>query len=174
FNGVTYNLNRLQFISEIKPTGAVWLRLFGQIGDSIDYVNSRAGDFLYLRPSVEFKLGRHLNVNLRHDLERLSTMGDEIYQANLTQANLVYNFNVRTFVRAILQYRDVVRTPNLYLFPVEPKSNTLFTQFLFSYKINPQTVLFLGYSDNYLGLHRIDLTQTDRTFFVKIGYAWVL
>ena len=174
FNGVTYDLNRLQFISEIKPTGAVWLRLFGQIGDSIDYVNSRAGDFLYLRPSVEFKLGRHLNINLRHDLERLSTTGDEIYQANLTQANLVYNFNVRTFVRAILQYRDVVRDPNLYIFPVEPKSNTLFTQFLFSYKINPQTVLFLGYSDNYLGLHRIDLTRTDRTFFIKIGYAWVL
>jgi len=28
----------------------------------------------------------------------------------------------------------------------------VFTQFLFSYKINPQTVLFLGYSDNALGL----------------------
>lgn len=41
----------------------------------------------------------------------------------------------------------------------------------------PQTVLFLGYSDNRLGmlepeLIRTDLTQTDRTFFFKIGYAW--
>ena len=40
------------------------------------------------------------------------------------------------------------------------------------YKLSPRTVLFLGYSDNYLGMGRIDLTQTDRTFFVKIGYAW--
>ncbi len=174
FNEVTYNLNSLQFVSEIKPTGAIWLHLLGRIGDSIDYVNSRSADYLYLRPSVEFRLGRHLNVNLRHDLERLSLKGEEIFEANLTQARLVYNFNVRTFVRAIVQYRNVVRNPDLYLYPVDPKTNTLFTQFLFSYKINPQTVLFLGYSDNYLGLHRIDLTQTDRTFFIKIGYAWVL
>jgi hypothetical protein len=48
----------------------------------------------------------------------------------------------------------------------------VFTQILFSYKLNPQTVLFLGYSDNYFGETGIDITQTDRTFFVKLGYAW--
>jgi hypothetical protein len=77
-------------------------------------------------------------------------------------------------VRAILQYLDVDRDTELYRYPVQPETNRLFTQFLFSYKINPQTVLFLGYSDNYMGLRSIDLTQTDRTFFVKIGYAFVL
>ena len=174
FNGVTYDLDRLLVFSEIKPTGALRLTFFGSFGDSIDYANYRLAGYLGLSPSIEFRLGRHLNVNLRHDLQRLSLESDEIFQANLTQANLVYNFNVRTFVRAILQYRNVVRNTDLYLFPVEPKTNTLFTQFLFSYKINPQTMLFLGYSDNYLGLQRIDLTQTDRTFFVKVGYAWVL
>ncbi len=51
-------------------------------------------------------------------------------------------------------------------------TGTVFTQFLFSYKINPQTVLFLGYSDNSLGMQGIDITRTDRTFFLKIGYAW--
>ena len=49
---------------------------------------------------------------------------------------------------------------------------TLFTQFLFSFKLNPQTVFFLGYSDNYFGMNGLDITQSDRTFFVKIGYAW--
>jgi len=67
---------------------------------------------------------------------------------------------------------DVSRNPDLYLFPVLPKTQTLFSQFLFSYKLNPQTVLFLGYSDNYLGMTGIDIGQTDRTFFVKLGYAW--
>jgi len=33
-------------------------------------------------------------------------------------------------------------------------------------------VLFLGYSDNYLGMTGIDVTQKDRTFFMKVGYAW--
>jgi hypothetical protein len=55
---------------------------------------------------------------------------------------------------------------------VEEKTRTLFTQFLFSYKLNPQTVVFVGYSDNYLGLTDVDLSQLDRTFFVKLGYAW--
>ena len=35
-------------------------------------------------------------------------------------------------------------------------------------------MLFLGYSDNQLGLQGIDLTRTDRTLFFKIGYAWLL
>jgi hypothetical protein len=32
-------------------------------------------------------------------------------------------------------------------------------------------VLLAGYSDNYLGNQEIDLTQRDRTFFLKLGYA---
>jgi hypothetical protein len=57
---------------------------------------------------------------------------------------------------------------------VEPRSKRLFSQLLFSYKVNPQTVLLVGYSDNYSGLRDLNLTQTDRTFFLKLGYAWVL
>jgi hypothetical protein len=55
----------------------------------------------------------------------------------------------------------------------------LFSQLLFSYKINPTTVLFLGYSDNQFGGidadgRLIDLTRADRTFFFKVGYALVM
>ncbi len=57
---------------------------------------------------------------------------------------------------------------------MEPKTETLFTQLLFSYKLNARTVLFLGYSDNQLGLQDISTTRTDRTLFFKIGYAWIL
>ena len=32
-------------------------------------------------------------------------------------------------------------------------------------------MLFAGYNDNHLGNQDIDLTQSDRTFFMKIGYA---
>jgi hypothetical protein len=81
---------------------------------------------------------------------------------------------VRTFVRVIVQYTDLDRNVELYLDPVSSKTKTLFTQFLFSYKINPQTVLFIGYSDNHPGYKGIDITRTDRTFFLKIGCALVL
>jgi hypothetical protein len=143
-----------------------------QYGDTIDYNNARKAIGLNLLPSVEFSLGRHINVNFQHAFQRLSLEGDEIFTANLSQVRLIYNFNVRTFVRVIVQYLDVARNPDLYLFPTPDRMQTFFTQLLFSFKLNPQTVLFIGYSDNYLGMTDIDITQTSRTFFVKLGYAW--
>lgn len=73
-----------------------------------------------------------------------------------------------------LQYVDYHHSPELYTVPVDERFQHLFTQLLFSYKINPQTVLFVGYSDNHFGDHQTHLTQTDRTVFVKLGYAWVM
>lgn len=170
--GEYYDLNQVVFITEIKPMGGLRLNAVVQYGDTIDYSNARQAIGLNLLPSIEFSLGRHINVNLQHAFQRLTLEGEEIFTANLSQVKLIYNFSVRTFIRLIVQYLDLARNPNLYLFPVPDKTQTVFTQFLFSYKLNPQTVLFIGYSDNYLGLSNIDITQTNRTFFVKLGYAW--
>ena len=144
------------------------------MGDSIDYTNSRLARSWLLNPSIELGMGRHLNLNVSHIFERLSLEGEKIYHANLFQARVIYNFNVRSFVRATVQYTDIDRNTGMYFLPIEPHTRVLFTQFLFSYKINPQTVLFIGYSDNHLGFRGIDLTRTDRTFFLKIGYALVM
>jgi hypothetical protein len=78
------------------------------------------------------------------------------------------------FVRAILQYYDYRYNVSNYLAPVEPESKQFFTQLLFSYKINPRTVLFLGYSDNHFGAREYSISRRDYTFFAKIGYAWVI
>jgi len=68
----------------------------------------------------------------------------------------------------------VRRDPTLYHLPVDRKSRDLFTQLLFSCKINPQTVFYPGYSDSSFGDDRIDLLRASRTLFLKIGYAWLL
>ncbi len=167
-----YDLNQAVLFVEMKPVSGLRFNVVTQYGDTIDYSNARQAIGLNLLPSVEFSLGRHINVNFQHAFQRLSLEGDEIFTANLSQVRLIYNFNVRTFFRVIVQYLDVSRNPDLYLFPTPDKMQTIFTQFLFSYKLNPQTVLFIGYSDNYLGMMDIDITQTNRTFFVKLGYAW--
>jgi hypothetical protein len=172
FQGVLYDLTQAMFMSEVKPASGLQLNVGLQFGDKVDYQNAREADGLLLMLGTELGVGRHININFSHIWERLSLHGNQIYTANLPQLRLIYNFSVRTFVRAIFQYLDLDTNPGLYLFPVPPETKTFFTQFLFSYKLNPQTVLFLGYSDNYLGMQAIPLTQTDRTFFVKIGYAW--
>ena len=114
----------------------------------------------------------HLNIYLRQTFERLNVKPGRLYTANISHLRLVYQFNKRTFLRTIFQYRHYKRNVSLYIDEETPKDKGLFSQLLFSYKINPQTVLFLGYSDNYWGDHIDPLTQTDRTFFAKIGYAW--
>ncbi|MDG2374931.1 MAG: hypothetical protein P8M18_01145 [Woeseiaceae bacterium] len=58
---------------------------------------------------------------------------------------------------------------------VEVSSRRVGRQILYSYKLNPQTVFFLGYSDQHIEDDDLDdLMVTDRTYFLKIGYAWML
>jgi len=172
FNGTTYDMNRGEFFTQIKPSGSAWIQLYGLIGGDVDYDNSRPADSVLLQPIVELKLGRHLDLNFNHTLQRLNVEEGRLYTANLSQFRVIYHFNVRLFVRAILQYTDLNRNEGLYLSPVELHDSHLFSQFLFSYKVNPRTVLFVGYSDNYAGTDRYSLQQYNRTFFLKLGYAW--
>ncbi len=81
---------------------------------------------------------------------------------------------MRTFFRAILQHVLYDRHPESYTAAVDRRTQRLFTQLLFSYKLNPRTLLFLGYTDTYQGSQDYDLAQADRTVFAKLGYAWGL
>jgi hypothetical protein len=173
FDGVTYDIDRVESTFQIRPSGKIAFNFFGQVGDAIDFANSQAAEVVLLNPRAELKLSRPINIQFDHTYQRLNVADGTLFTANLSQIRVVYQFNVRMFVRAIIQYLNLTQNEALYTFPVDPETRTLFTQFLFSYKLNPQTVVFVGYSDNRLGLQQIDLLQTDRTFFLKIGYAFL-
>jgi hypothetical protein len=175
FDGILYDdLYEWEFFGQFQPSGAAKIELFALAADVVDFNNNQPAEETLLNPAVELKLGRHVNARLDHVLQQLDVEGGELFEANLTQLRLIYNFNVRTFVRAIFQHLDLEQDPELFSDPVEPETETLFTQLLFSYRLNARTVLFLGYSDNQLGLQDVGLTRVDRTFFMKIGYAWIL
>jgi hypothetical protein len=168
-------LDRIGVNLQAQPTGAFRISFSGLLGDSLDYSNLQRAELLHLQPAVEMKIGRRINAKLDHTLQQLDVEDGRLLSAKLTQVTLVYNFNVRSFVRSIFQHLDVSRDPQLYTAgEVSPQSDELFTQLLFSYKLNPQTVLFVGYSDRRVGTLDFSLTETDRTFFVKLGYAWIL
>ena len=99
----------------------------------------------------------------------------DLFTANLTDARLSYQFNNRSFVRWAVIYRDIERNPNNYIDDVTAHYKGFSTQLLYSYKVNPQTVFFAGYSDN--GYQDDDLSKiekTDRSVFMKMSYAWML
>jgi hypothetical protein len=178
WNGVSFDQQFVSAEVEMRPTGALYLHVSASAGDAIDLANTRAADKIELKPSIAWSVGRHLQLGLDHAYQRLDVDGGRLLEANLTQLKTVYQLNIRTFVRAILQYEDLTRNPDLFEDPVSKSEEQLFTQLLFSYKLNPQTVLFLGYSDNSFGStleeQTIGLTRSDRTLFFKVGYALVL
>ena len=171
WNGVTFR-ERFTYVSaDLRPSGSLGLSVSATVGDTIDFDHTRPGDLLRLRPAVSYNFGRHLQASLDHDLQRVKVDGGELLELNVTQLKTVYQFNIRTFLRAIVQYTDLTFDPVLFTAaPVPAEDRHLFSQLLFSYKINPTTVLFLGYSDNQYGGEDadgriLDLTRTDRTLF---------
>ena len=174
FQGVRYEHLRPNFFAVVKPSNGLSIQLFGRWGGGVDFSNGRkATQALQFGPQIDVNPVSQISIRLSYNLDQLSVEKGRLYRANLTQLRVLYHLNVRTFVRAILQYTDITRDPSLYGFAVDGHSRKLFSQYLFSYKLNPQTVLFAGYSDNALANQTADLLRQNRTFFVKLGYAWV-
>ncbi len=173
FTGIT----QLFFNASAAPVGALSVNFGGDWGDQVDQANARLGRQLTLRPRVSLRLGRKTDLSLQYSHQRMTRDGGTVFGADLTQLRAVYNFSVRSYLRAVVQYRDTERDAALYTRPISERSRTLFTQLLYSYKLNPQTVLFAGYSDDRDGLidaqgRDVPLRPLGRTFFLKLGYAF--
>ena len=158
----------------IRPFGDLDIEMDVSFGDAIDYSHARVGSRLDLTPEISVNLGKHIRIDFENEFTRFNVGGDRLYLANVSQMRFIYQLNSRMFVRSILQHVDLRRNQELYEDEIDPLSRQFFTQFLFSYKLNPRTVFYLGYSDNYEAYQHIDFTQSNRTVFLKIGYAWVL
>ena len=166
--------NYIYFYGEAKPTGLLSLYFEGRAGDQVDFANARQGQGLRLSPSVRLEPGRHLRLQLSHTYATLDAHGGRVFTARVTELRTTYQFSLRTFARLVTQHFSVDRDPALYEATVDRRSQDLTNQLLFAYKVNPQTVLFLGYSDSSLADDRVDLTRQSRTLFFKLGYAWQL
>ena len=156
------------------PAGDLQIGASAVVGNQIDYANARLGSRFRINPWLSYNLGRHIRLAFSHNFERMRVSDARLYTANISQLTAVYQFNVRTFFRTILQYVNYDYNPDNYTFEQDSEDRRLFTQLLFSYKFNPRTVMFLGYADNYRGNQDYSITQSDRTFFIKLGYAWTL
>jgi hypothetical protein len=175
FDGVTYDgQDRGELFFNARWTGSFTSSVQGNFGDAVDHDNGGEGRLFHVVPGITWDFGRHLHLQLDHTYERLNVDGGTLYRANLTQARLVYQFTVRAFARAIVQRTAVDGQVDLYVDPeTEAESRDLLTQFLFSYKVNPQTLAYIGYSDTRSNEGGVDVTVNERGFFFKIGYAWL-
>jgi len=173
FAGVDFDQVGVHVEGEVWPTGDLQLELEVDWGDWVDFEHVRPGTFTGVAPALSWRAGRHLSLTGSVDYTTLEVDGGSLYETRVGQLKAVYQFTGRTFLRAILQHADIRRDPDLWQEPVEERSRDLFSQLLFSYTVNPRTVLFVGASEGREGTDEVSLEARDRTLFVKLGYAWL-
>ncbi len=174
FDDILFHENKISLFGEFQPRGGLRLRLWARVGDQVDFANSRLGDEFRMEPSVNWNINRHLLLRYEGNFVTLDTKeGARVFDAAVHDLRLTWQFSVRSFLRLTTQFQDIERNPDVYTETVDARSRDVGRQLLYSYKLNPQTVFFVGYSDALIDDDQLDrLTTTDRTWFMKIGYAW--
>ena len=174
YQGVIYRIYTGRSHFSFRPSSGMRFYLNSNFGRQVDYINSRAGRRVQLNGGTNYNFGQHLILNFDHTYEDMNSGGKALYTANISQGSLIYYFNSRMFLRSILQYVDYKYNPDNYIIDIDPEYKELFAQFLFSYRLNPRTVAFLGYTTDYNGGLGLPLTGANRTIFMKISYSWQL
>ena len=96
-----------------------------------------------------------------------------LFIARVSRFRGTYTFTARLFARGIVQYVSTTRDVSLYIDPATiPREGTLSAQALLSYKLNWQSVLFVGYGDDRDRTEQNQLVKTGRQVFVKASYAF--
>lgn len=149
----------------------------GNIGREYDFENGRVGDGLRLSSAVTVKPTDHLALEFIGNHQTLDVDGDDgrhgrLFRAQTARLKATYTFTARALLRLIGQWVETDRDPSLYRFDVERKDGGFDGSALFAYKLNWQTVLFVGYGDNRALAGNGDLAATGRQFFLKISYAF--
>jgi hypothetical protein len=170
--------NLLFYLVQFSPSRTIsQIVVQGDVGQQIDFANARPGRggrvnvTLVVRPS--------LHLELRADAERRvldvtpEGGGDSrrLFTAQFARLKTTYTFSARSFLRLIGQYVSTTRDPSLYAAEVERKEGDFTGSVLFAYKLNWQTVLFVGYGDTRTLVDE-HLERKDRQAFLKVSYAF--
>lgn len=174
FNGVEYRKNTFSLWTNSRFSKAMTAFVKLIYGDKVDYSNDRLGDRRDLAFQFDVRFGKHVFLYARFDQERLDVAGGRLYKANVYYIRGLYHFNKNLFIRATIQWQDIRRNPELAIDEVSRRDEYYTRQLLFTYKINPFTLLYLGYSDSGFEEDNIDRTTLNETYFLKLSYAFRL
>ena len=173
-NTTLFNEDFWRVVAEARPSSMFFMGVRVDVGDQIDFANNRLGEKVFVRPRLDWNIGKHLQLRFRHTYSALDADGADVFTANLTDARITYQFDQRQFLRLIAVYSDISRNPDNYLDDVTAEDKSLGFQLLYSYKINPLTKFFVGYSDSAFSDDDItSMTTTEQSVFMKFSYAWL-
>ncbi|ABV87009.1 carbohydrate binding family 9 domain-containing protein [Shewanella pealeana] len=164
------------FYSNIKPSRTLFLELDINYGDDIDFANDQLGTKVMFNPGINWKVTDSIALDLSHVYRTMDVDDGRLFTANLSDLRLSWYIDIHNFIRISSVYTDIERDPSLYRYSTPNEHyQQLGNEILYGYKLNPQSVFYLGYSDGIKADDAIDsLMKTEETYFMKVSYAWLL
>jgi hypothetical protein len=169
---------RLGYVMQFSPSRRLsQVSMEGTTGQEIDFANSRPGTGTTVNLSATLNPTQHLDLSIVQNqqwvnVDDVNGEGRRLFTARVSRLRGTYTFTSRMFFRGIVQYVSTDRDPSLYTSTVAARSATLSGSALLAYKVNWQSVMFVGYGDDRKLSDLERLEKLDRQFFVKLSYAF--
>jgi hypothetical protein len=181
--GAILDANYAAFFVQFDPSRRFTrIGLQGFVGEQIDFDNGRVGRGADLVLNATARPTDHLELQVNAGRRWLDLSGgSRLFTAEFERLKATYTFTARAFLRLIGQRERVERDPALYTFAVDRKEGSFIGSALLSYKLNWQTVAFLGYGDTRvlvpeanggIDRNRYEYLRASRQFFLKLSYAF--
>ncbi|HEX7152879.1 MAG TPA: DUF5916 domain-containing protein [Thermoanaerobaculia bacterium] len=171
-----FERNRVYYNAELSPSTKITrIALSGWVGDEVDFAGNRPGSGADINLTGTLRPSNHLQLSLTSGVRFLNIDEGHLFTSQIERLRATYTFNTKMFIRAIVQNQRTNQNRKLYLplNEVNQHEGALSTQLLFAYKLNWQTVLFLGGGDlREVTAEEGDFAVTGREVFLKVSYAF--
>jgi len=173
--GKVLDMDRLYYTLQFGLSNILsQLTLDGWLGDDIDFTNQRLGRGANVTLEASVRPSLHLQLAFTNQVRWLNVAGDRLFTAQVERVRATYTFNPRMFLRTIVQNDRTHRDVALYGFTDDDRfTGSLAAQMLFAYKLNWQTVAYIGFGNlqDAVGSSG-DLIRGSRQVFAKLSYAF--
>ncbi len=171
-----YNPWQASIYATFRPISELKLNIYTYLGEEIDYDHQKLGDAIYVSPSFSWDINNHIQIKFDHNYRELRHSDILSFRANQSDVRFSYKFNINSIFKVTAQYTNLEVNSNPFTAGSDfSRSKRLATQFIYSYKINPQTLFYLGYSDGgFIERDSFSYKADNRSFFSKLSYAWQL
>ncbi len=149
----------------------------GWVGQQVDFANVRLGRGASISPFATIRPTDHLQLNFSGGVQWLSVPQgsgeDRLFTSQIERLRATYTFTSKMFLRTIVQNQRTNRDRSLYTFRVNQHGGSLASQLLFAYKLNWQTVMYVGYGDvRGVTAEEARFEPLNRSLFLKVSYAF--
>jgi hypothetical protein len=174
----TFPRNQFSFYQRISPSRFFQqVGIDGNFGSDVDFENVRAGRGGSFDVYAALHATNHLVFEVIDNttwlnVDEAAGTSRRLFTAHVQRVRANYTFTARSFVRLIGQYQSTDRDPALFIQPLAAHDGTFNGSMLLAYKINWQSVMFVGYGDDRELTDLRRLQPSGHQVFVKVSYAF--